>query len=126
MKLNLTRRSFLAVAAVLIWLGGSTQHIGVARGLDPIVYSIKFHAPDTHFAEVEVSAPTGKRPSIEMMMAVWSPGFYRVENYPTRVQDFAARTTEGAALQFEQPEKNRWRIQTGGRPTVMVSYRLHC
>lgn len=129
MKLNMTRRSFVAVAAILIWLAGATQLgqlIGVARALDPIVYTIKVPAPDTHFAEVEVSVPTGKRASIEMMMAVWSPGFYRVEDYAGKVQGLSARTQDGKALQAEQPQKNRWRIETGGAPRVVISYRLFC
>jgi hypothetical protein len=28
------------------------------------------------------------------MMAVWSPGFYRVEDYAKRVQGLSARTTD--------------------------------
>lgn len=97
-----------------------------AQTLEPIVYTIKFPAPDTHIANVEVKVPTAKRGVIDLMMAVWSPGFSRVENYANRVQDFSARTPDGAPLQVQQPEKNRWRIQTGGRSTVIVSYRLLC
>ena len=114
------------LVAILFWLVGPAPQTLTAQALEPIVYTLKFPAPDTHLAEVEVKVPTGKRAAIDLMMAVWSPGFYRVENYATRVQDFAAHTTDGKTLQFEQPEKNRWRIQTGGQPTVIVSYRLLC
>ncbi|MGH9939873.1 MAG: M61 family metallopeptidase [Blastocatellia bacterium] len=130
MKLNMTRRSFVVVAAVLIWLAGSNQPagrlVGTARALEPIVYVIKFPAPDTHYAEVTVTAPTGKRATIEMMMPVWSPGFYRVENYASRVEGLSARTPDGKTLLVEQPQKNRWRIQTNAAPTIVVSYRLLC
>ena len=114
------------LVAVLIWLAGVVPHTSTAQALEPIVYTIKFSAPDTHLAEVEVKVPTGKRAAVDLMMAVWSPGFYRVENYATRVQDFLAKAADGKALQVEQPEKNRWRIQTGGQPTVIVSYKLLC
>lgn len=93
---------------------------------EPILYTIKFPQPETHIAEVEVAVPTQKQAAIDMMMAVWSPGFYRVEDYASRVQDFAARSADGTPLGVEQPGKNRWRIQTGGRPQVLVSYRLLC
>jgi predicted metalloprotease with PDZ domain len=89
------------------------------------VYTVKFPAPEKHFAEVEAVVPTEKKPTIELMMALWSPGFYRVQDYAQRVEGFAARSTDGAKLEVEQ-QKNRWRIQTGGAPKVVVSYRVNC
>jgi len=118
--------SRVILVAALISLAGGAQHAGTARALDPLVYTIKAPAPDTHYAEVEVTAPTGKRATIEMMMPIWSPGFYRVEDYASRVQSLSARTPDGKTLQVEQPQKNRWRIQTGAAPTIVVSYRLLC
>jgi predicted metalloprotease with PDZ domain len=100
-----------------------------ARGdqaLEPIAYTIKFPALDKHVAEVEMTVPTDKRPAIGLMMAVWSPGFYRVENYATRVQNLTAQTPDGKSLAVEQPAKNRWRIQANGAATINVSYQLKC
>ena len=44
------------------------------------------------------------------MMPIWSPGFYRVEDYASRVQSLSARTSDGKTLAVEQPQKNRWRV----------------
>ena len=118
--------SRMVCVGLFIWLVTSGPGALTGVALEPIVYTIKFSAPDTHIAEVEVKVPTDKRATIDMMMALWSPGFYRVENYANRVQDFVARSPDGALLDVVQPEKNRWRIQTGGRPQVLVSYRLQC
>ena len=116
----------IVIVGLIIWLvAPAAGALGDATP-EPIVYVIRFPKPDTHFAEIEVTVPTGKQATIEMMMAVWSPGFYRVENYASRVQDFAARSPDGTPLGVEKPEKNRWRIQTGGRPRLLVSYRLLC
>src|SRR6266404_90619 len=41
-------------------------------------------------------------------------------------KDLAAMSPDGKALKMEQPAKNRWRIQTGGAATVVVSYKLLC
>src|SRR6185295_5597185 len=82
--------------------------------------------PETHYAEIEATIPTERRASIELMMPVWSPGFYRVEDYASRVQNLAARLPDGKALPVEQPQKNRWRIQTSGALSLLVSYRLLC
>jgi predicted metalloprotease with PDZ domain len=118
--------SRVILVAVLIWLVGQTPQVWTAQSLEAIVYTVRVSAPETRYAEIEASVPTGRRAAIDMMMAVWSPGFYRVEDYASRVQDLSARGAQGAALQVEQPQKNRWRIQTGGAPTVIVSYRLFC
>jgi len=118
--------SRIILVGLLICLVTPAPQALTAQTLEPIVYTIKFAAPDTHIADVEIKAPTGKRAVIDLMMPVWSPGFYRVENYANRVQDFSARTPDGTPLQVQQPEKNRWRIKTGGQPTVIVSYRLLC
>lgn len=118
--------SWVAFGVGLLALVASDAHIPAAQSLDPIVYTIRAPAPDTHIAEVEASVPTGNQASIELMMAVWSPGFYRVENYAARIQDFTARTPDGASLHVEQPAKNRWRIASLGAPAVIIAYHLLC
>ena len=59
-------------------------------------------------------------------MAVWSPGFYRVEDYARKVEGVSARTPDGAPLEVEATTKNRWRISGKGAPIVVVSYRIAC
>ncbi len=112
--------------ALGIWLVGLNAPNAPAQTLEPLVYTVKFPAPETQYAEVEVKIPTGKRAVIELMVPVWSPGFYRVEDYAGRVESFAARTVDGRALAVERPQKNRWRIETGGAVVVIASYRLLC
>jgi Peptidase M61 N-terminal domain len=66
----------------LRWLVAALTLSGLAlaaRAAEPIIYTVKFPAPDTRIAEVEAAFPTGRR-AIELMMPVWSPGFYRVED----------------------------------------------
>jgi predicted metalloprotease with PDZ domain len=118
--------SRVAFVTAFIGLTGLTPRSGRTQTLEPIIYNLKVPAPDTHIAEVEAILPAGAGPSIEIMMATWSPGFYRVEDYAKRVQDLSARTTDGAPLEVEVTHKNRWRIQTHGGPRVVVSYRLKC
>lgn len=96
------------------------------QDLLPISYSIKFPDLEKHKAEITANIPTDKSPSIELMMPIWSPGFYRVENYANQVENFTASTLEGTRLNVEQPRKNRWKIQTNGAPVVTISYLLHC
>src|SRR4029079_60195 len=81
---------------------------------DPIHYTLKFPAPATHVVEVEADVPTGRRPAIELMMAVWTPGSYLVREYSRNVEGVAATDAGGTSLAVTKSAKNRWRIETGG------------
>src|SRR5262245_46972302 len=111
---------------VLVCLVGLASPAGSAQAVEPITYTVKFRAPGKHLAEVEAVYPTDGRASVELMMPVWTPGFYRVENYAGQVQDLSARTPDGQAVKVEQPRKNRWAVQTGNARQVVVSYKLRC
>lgn len=96
------------------------------QALDPVVYTVRIPAPETQYAEVEAIVPAAGADSVEMMMPIWSPGYYRVEDYAGRVEALRARTPDGTALATEQTTKNRWRITTAGMPVVVLSYRVFC
>jgi predicted metalloprotease with PDZ domain len=123
LKTSAHKRFLIASLAAFALVGIAPG--AAARGPEPIIYVLRFPSPDKQIAEVEVTVPTGRRATVEMMMAVWSPGFYRIENYADRVQDFSARTQDGARLEVEA-RKNRWQIHTMGKPRIVVSYRLIC
>jgi predicted metalloprotease with PDZ domain len=123
MRGSLSRPAILGIALAVAGLFSVADG---AEGREPIVYTVRFPAPDKHLAEVEAEVPTGDRPSFELMMAVWSPGFYRVEDYAKKVEAISARTPDGAALEVKPSKGNRWRIDGKGAPKVIVSYRLAC
>ena len=120
------RSSWTLSFVILIVFVGPAPRTSAAQELEPIVHTVRVPEPGTHVAEVEARVPTTGRASIEMMMAVWTPGFYRTEDYAQRVRELSARTREGAMLAVEKTRKNRWRIDAAGTPTVVVSYRLSC
>ena len=91
---------------------------------EPITYTLRFPAPETHYVEVEASVPAGQ-PSIELMMAVWTPGSYLVREYERHVEQVAAKGPDGAALAVTKTQKNRWRVEAKGAPRVTVTYRVY-
>ncbi len=91
----------------------------------PIRYTVSFPAPHTHYVEVAAEVPTGRRPDVELMMAVWTPGSYLVREYERNVEAVVATGADGRSLTVSKPEKNHWRIATGGAPTVTVRYRVY-
>lgn len=96
-----------------------------AAPLEAIGYTLSFPAPHTHYVEVEASVPTGRKPSVELMMAVWTPGSYLVREYERNVENLSASATGGGTLAVAKTRKNRWRIETGGAPRVSVRYRVY-
>lgn len=111
---------------LLLGLVGPAPRAGFAQTVEPITYTVKFPAPAQHRAEVEAIYPTEGRTAIELMMPIWTPGFYRVENYARKVEDLSARTPGGKTLKVEQPTKNRWIISTDDAKKILVSYKLKC
>jgi predicted metalloprotease with PDZ domain len=91
---------------------------------EPIRYTLRFPAPETHYVEVEASVPAGQ-PAIELMMAVWTPGSYLVREYERHVEQVAATGPDGAALVVAKTQKNRWRIDANGAARVTVTYKVY-
>lgn len=85
----------------------------------PIHYALATPDPVSHLAQVTARIPTGGKPSVALMMAVWSPGYYVEEDYATHLTQFSAATPDGRALDVHTPQPNRWRIITDGAPTIV-------
>jgi predicted metalloprotease with PDZ domain len=93
--------------------------------MDPIRYTLSFPAPHTHYVHVHADVPASGRDSVELSMAVWTPGSYLVREFARHVETVTAKGPDGAALRVEKTAKNRWRIVTGGASRVSVSYRVY-
>jgi len=92
---------------------------------EPMRYTLSFPAPHTNYFEVSAVVPTDRRPEVELMMAVWTPGSYLIREYARHVESVTAAGQGGRALALEKSDKNRWRITTGGAPSVTVKYRVY-
>jgi predicted metalloprotease with PDZ domain len=90
----------------------------------PIRYTLSFPAPQTNYLDVEAIVPTDGKPSVEMFMAVWTPGSYLVREDDHNVEGVSA-TAGGRPLAIEKPVKNRWRITTAGAREFTVKYRVY-
>jgi predicted metalloprotease with PDZ domain len=93
--------------------------------MDPIRYTLTFPAPHTHYVHVRAEVPAAGRDSVELSMAVWTPGSYLVREFSRHVEAVTAESPGGLALRVEKTTKNRWRVATGGALTVIVSYRVY-
>src|SRR5215213_2017151 len=109
------RRTLLALACLCtVVFGEGTLR---AQALDPIRYTLRFPAPHTHYVEVEAAIPTSGRPEVEVYMATWTPGSYLIREYERNVEAVTA-TAGTRSLAVTKSTKNRWKVATGGAPTV--------
>jgi predicted metalloprotease with PDZ domain len=116
-------RAFVAGCIGLAVLGPWFVPVGAAK-LEPLVYTIRFPNPASKTFDVEVVVPAGKQESVDLMMAIWSPGFYGIRNYASAVSAFVAKAPDGTALEVSKPNPSRWTVKTGGRPSFTASYTL--
>jgi predicted metalloprotease with PDZ domain len=105
--------------------GAQTAARPTPTSTEPIRYSVSFPAPQTHYVEVSMEVPTDRRPRVELMMAVWTPGSYLVREYARHVEAVAATGAGGRTLSVVKSDKNRWTVETGGAPAVTVKYRVY-
>ena len=98
---------------------------GGSSGADPIRYTLRFPAPETHYVEVTAIVPTARRPVVPLTMAVWTPGSYLIREYERHVEEVTAEGPVGRPLPVEKTAKNVWSIATGGAPEVTVRYRVY-
>lgn len=95
-------------------------------GPEAIAYTLRFPDLGAQVAEIQMEIPTEGLSSVELMMPVWSPGFYRVQDYAAKVQEVRAETPDGDTLEVIRTQPNRWEVETGGSSQIVVTYRLHC
>lgn len=88
-----------------------------------VAYTVSFDTA-AHSATVVARFPTGGRPSLSLMMPIWSPGYYKVENYADRLSAMVARTASGDSLGVGLVSSNRWRIETKGAPEIVLTYHV--
>src|SRR5450755_4953965 len=98
--------------------------LALAQPPAPILYTVSIPTPQNHYVEVQARVPTAGQPTVELMMAVWTP--YVIREYAKNLEAVTARNSYSRPLAIQKSRKNRWRIETAGADPVVVSYRIYC
>ena len=114
-------RSTVILTLLGMWMTGAAH----AQQPEPIVYTLGFPNPHTHYVRVQAVVPTEGRSEIELMMAVWTPGSYLIREFARHVEGIEARTLAGEPLRIQKTRKNRWLIETAGVDRITVSYMVY-
>lgn len=116
----------MATVFAMVTLGVAGASPAVAQELAPIAYVISIPEPASNEIVVQATIPASGRPSLDLMMPTWSPGYYRVEDYAANVREVTARTLDGQPLVIEKTNANHWQVATRGASAVRLSYRVFC
>jgi hypothetical protein len=118
--MRVARRSKTTLLAVLFSLATSVGQ-SQARPPEPIRYTFRVIDAAKHIAEVDARIPSSGQPMVDLMMPIWTPGFYRVEDHAGRVQSLVAKAPDGVAFRIcvlePRPPKQfprTWTSRQGG------------
>ncbi|MDB4980724.1 MAG: hypothetical protein JWM82_1476 [Myxococcales bacterium] len=90
----------------------------------PISYRVAMPTPQDHEYEIEMAVPAlPGRPFVELVFPAWAPGSYLVRDFVRHVYRLSVTDARGRALPRERLDKQRWRVDSGGRP-FRVRYRV--
>ena len=122
--------AWLALAALLVI---AVQANGARAGSqadapNPTPLQLEYHLGieqlSAHLADVGIDARGVASPMLDFVIPAWSPGRYAIYDFAKNVQEFSATDANGHPLQWSQPDKQTWRVETGGAAEVRARYRV--
>ena len=63
--------------------------------------------------------------TVELIMANWTPGSYRIRDYAANVNWLSVTDNNGKVLPAHKISKDRWLVETGMATTLVVDYEVH-
>ncbi len=89
----------------------------------PITYSVSVERPSEHRAQFTIKVPDVHAPTVDLVLPVWVPGSYLIQNTARAIRELHAWTEgRGRPLPVERVEKARWRITCEGVEQLEVDY----
>ncbi len=85
-----------------------------------INFEVSFTEPQAHYADVKMTINNINKNDVLIKMPVWAPGSYLIREFSKNVESFTSSTD------FEKVTKNAWKLNTKGKKSVTVNYRVYC
>ncbi len=95
-----------------------------AQNSSDIVFEVSFLEPQAHYADIKMTINNIKTSEVILKMPVWAPGSYLVREFAKNVESFNAIASK-QAVPFEKVRKNAWKINTKGKKSITVTYRVY-
>lgn len=93
------------------------------NGADPdITFTVSMDDAANHNFRVTMTMTGLQQDYTVLKMPVWTPGYYRIQNYPKDLCCLTVKDDNGNLLAFEKTLKNAWKVSTSGVSTFTASY----
>ena len=117
---------FAAFLSIMYQESPAQASRSASTGSPDISYTVSMTRPSTHLLEVEMRVRWNQMPrALELKMPVWTPGSYLIREYARHVQDFQAKTPNGAPVTWRKINKNTWQIDAAGANEIVATYRVY-
>lgn len=109
------------ILSVLFFMTTNSQ----AQNSANIQFQVSFTQPQAHYADVQMTITNIKKDEITVKMPVWAPGSYLVREFSKNIEGFEVANADKSPVAFEKIKKNAWKINTKGKSSITVSYRVY-
>lgn len=89
-----------------------------------VQYHLSFPQASAHLANVHMA--TAVHPgAVELVMPVWTPGSYKIRDFPRHLRPLEVTDGEGQGLPFRKVRKNRWALEIPSKTVLNVRYQVY-
>lgn len=89
-----------------------------------INYSVAFENPESHYLEVVLDFENLKSTETNLILPVWTPGYYLILDTPRYIVDFEVSDSNGNTLKWKKKTKNNWVVANGKSSKIKVKYKV--
>lgn len=86
-------------------------------------YEVFFEDPEHHYVEVILNFENMSSTQTQLILPVWSPGYYEILDFPKNIVDFKAVNSTNQELKWYKTAKNKWVVDNKDSNNFSVSYR---
>lgn len=113
------KNTYLNIIIVLIFIIQST----VSFSQITMSYEAYFTQPEKHYIEIELQCNNLPSQETNFILPVWSPGYYKILDFPKNIVDFKARNSKGESIEWYKTSKNNWIVKNKNNTSILISYR---
>lgn len=112
---------FLIFFQVIIY--GQTKNKS-ADSTIKVNYSVTFKEPESHYLEVTLNFDQLQFSQTNLILPVWTPGYYLILDTPRYIVDFDVTDSDGNKIKWTKKSKNCWVVENGKKAKIQVKYRV--
>lgn len=90
-----------------------------------ISFQVSMPHPSTHTYSVEMSISGDIKDTLILKLPVWTPGYYKIMDYPKNLYGFEIHNSRKEELRWEKTSKNTWIVYTNGANNITARYKIY-